>query len=420
MYRSLLRTILISVWVIPFLLYLCQATGALGFAITPSNGFVMFALAALSALALFLEWLFSFRSLSLINRAFSYLLTNNLLKLEQVLENLPVEKCYLGSKSILKVAVDAQVPNPTVLFLLSRGATITQEYLGNYNLNYTLFYLASYYDYIDERMVHYLISKGADINFVDDTKGFKGLSLLHAFVLRGHLKVVNLLIRAGADPRYMVEDLELDALMLASRYLTSNSCIPLIKLLAKECNVNNSNSSGYTPLLLASEYNPNANVVRTLVELGARIGPCRTTNQNLQAVLNIVTPLRLAVINNNFDVIYTLIKMGDDPCFKDSYGFTILFLAAAHNTDARVIDLLIEHGASLEESLDIEGNNPLMAAAFLNPSAEIILYLANITPDLGYKNQAGYMFLDYLKENSYLDEDTKKQLLHKFYHATGR
>lgn len=422
MYQSVMTCVLAFVWAMPFALLILQPRSS-----TILRGdslqlkWLLFA-SILSSLILLIQWWFSFKRLKTIKQTFVLLKANDLVQLDKLLDKIPLHKCFESKKSLLKFAVDEQLEKSAVLFLVNKGGLIAYTPNATYNVSYTLFYLASYYDFVDEKLVLFLISKGADVNFIDSSRGFQSLSPLHAFILRGYVAIVDLLIRCGADLHYVIEDLEFNALMLAAKYVSNPTCEPMLRLLNQYGdNLNTPNIYGYTPILLAAEYNQNANAVRALCKMGARLEPVKTRSPNLNGGINIVTPLRQAVISNNYDVVYSLIEMNDDPLFKDSYGFTVLFLACAHNPDVRVIDLLLASGAKLEDSYDIEGNTPLMGAAYLNPSPEIIHYLAQLTgKDRNHRNNEGLTFIHYLKENTQLDEGSKTALIKQFHDSASR
>lgn len=408
---NLIRAILIFVWMIPFSYLILFNVGALHIQLSMFQLKILFVLSFISALILFTEWLMAFRYVLYFNKAFSYLRAKNTHKLGVILKKIPVNKCYENGKTLLRYAVDHQMDLDTIYFLLSNNALITYKSSNEYNISYTLFYIASYYDHINEKLVLDFLDSGAYINFIDNSRGFNALSLLQVFVLRCHRDIVNLLLSKGANIHYIVPDLNMNSLMLASKYIHDENIIE--SLINAGSNVNYTNNSGYSSLLYAAEFNPNPSIIHTLINYGASIQSYRIKGSILR--INEVTPLRLAVISNNIDVISCLVDLGDDVNFKDLYGLSILFIASAHNRDVRVIDYLIENGANLQDAIDDDGNTPLMAASYLNGNVEVIKYLINISNNLGMRNREGFSFIDYLRENNAIDDYEKQHILNKFF-----
>lgn len=407
---NIAKVILIFIWLLPFLFTIFHGTGKWLFYPNVFEIRLLFSASFLSATFLLTEWLLAVRTVVCFKRAFKYLRTYNLTKLDSILNKIPITKCNENGKTLLQVAIDNQMTVDVITFLLSKEGLVTYKSSIDYNVSYTLFYLASYYDSLNEKLVNYLLNKGAYINFIDNSRGFKSLSLLQVFVLRCHLNVVELLINKGADLHYTVPDLDMNALMLASKYINNSKIIML--LAQKGGGVNKVNNNGYTAILFAAEYNPNPEIIYALIDLGAKVIPYKVKGNMLR--INNVTPLRLAVVNNSIDVINAIINLGDDVNFKDLYGFSVLFIAAAHHNDVRVIELLLANGARLEHANDSDGNTPLMGASYLNSNIDVINYLIEISDNLGKRNSEGLSFLDYLKENASLEDEDKQYILQKF------
>lgn len=407
---NIAKVILIFIWILPFLLTIFHSAGKLLFFSNVFEIKILFAASFLSATFLLTEWILALRTVVYFSKAFKYLRSYNLVKLDRILKKIPISKCLENGKTLLQFAIDKQMTVDIITFLLSKEGLVTYKSNSDYNVSYTLFYLASYYDSLNEKLVNYLLNKGAYINFIDNSRGFKSLSLLQVFVLRCQLNVTELLINKGADLHYIVPDLDMNALMLASKYINNPKIV--ILLAQKGGGVNKVNNNGYTAMLFAAEYNPNPEIIYALVDLGAKIIPYKIKGTMLR--INNVTPLRLAVVSNNIDVINALINLGDSVNFKDLYGFSILFIAAAHHNDVRVIELLLANGARLEQANDSDGNTPLMGASYLNGNIDIINYLIEISDNLGKRNSEGLSFLDYLKENTLLEDEDKQYILQKF------
>ena len=68
------------------------------------------------------------------------------------------------------------------------------------------------------------------------------------------------------------------------------------------------------------------------------------------------TPLDLAAMNPNSDVIYTFLKEGDQEIrinMRDEYGNTALMKAAYYNDNPEVVKILIDFGADVNIKNDI-------------------------------------------------------------------
>jgi ankyrin len=109
--------------------------------------------------------------------------------------------------------------------------------------------------------------------------------------------------------------------------------------------VNITNSKGITPLLYATRYGY-TNLVQTLVENGANVN-CHTS------CLNNATPLHIAVLKNNEDVIKTLLKSGADPTLFCSYNQTPLHWASAYG-NLQSLKIMETYGADLSIQMNDE------------------------------------------------------------------
>jgi ankyrin repeat protein len=83
--------------------------------------------------------------------------------------------------------------------------------------------------------------------------------------------------------------------MLAAKYCNEPLIIDI--LINFGANINDENSQGYTPILIAAEHNPNPEIIKILYYFGATLEQKKIKSSLFK--FNNVTPLRLAVINNN-------------------------------------------------------------------------------------------------------------------------
>lgn len=404
---NIIKALLSFLWFFPFFYIFCDIYFELNYYIPSWALRTLLAVSALSALILVLIWLREFRAIRFLNNAFLYLSNGNLVKLEKILSKTNIKNYVQNGKTLLQYAVDNQAEKETIVYLLSKKAYITFTEDKEYDISHTLFYLASYYNYLSTKMIKYLLQQGANPNFIDTSKGFDGLSLLQVLVLRANKNGIGLLLEQGADINYFVNDLSMNSLMLAAKYVEEPLIIKL--LLEAGADVTTLNKDGYNALLFAAHHNQNPAILAILVNYGAKIKPYTVRSALLK--YNEVTPLLIAATYNNAEVVKTIIRLGDNVNFKDSFSLTPLFVAAAQNEDVDVLKALINAGAIIDKARDLEGNTPLMAASYLNTNPNVIRYLIDKSHNLKSKNKDGMDFTAYLKQNNNLSEEEKRTIL---------
>jgi len=406
----ILKSFLSFFWLLPFLYMFLDIYFDLDYKISPEvfKGLIFFSF--FCALVLVAIWFKEFRDISYSRLLFKYILEENIAKLASLLSYTGHSNYLHNESTLLKYAIDEQASAQLVSLLLTRNCKVVYTENQIHNNSFTLFYLCSYYNYINASMINYLLEQGADINFVDNTAGFDGLSVFNTLILRNDKSLISLALEAGADAEYVIKELSMNSLMLAAKYVNDPVIIKL--LIEIGCNIHQVNKDGYNAILFAAHYNPYPAVVATLVNAGASLKPYNIKSDILQH--NTVTPLMLAASFNNATVVQKLIELGDDISFKDTFGISVLFSASANNTDIDVIKTLISAGASLEQARDNEGNTPLMAAAYLNQSPSLIKYLIDKTHNLKTTNRDGFDFIDYLRQNQHLTEEEKKIIINRW------
>ncbi len=411
MNNQFVKAILSFLWSLPFLYIFLDMYFAIDMKLSDSTVKVLLVLSSICAFILVAIWFKEFREAKLITDAFKYTKNGDLEKLKKALFSVvnPAQYSENGT-TLLEFAINQQANPSIVSYLLGRYCYVSKADYRGYNLSYTLFYLCAYYNYLSTDLINYLIQEGANVNFVDNTKGFDGLSILQVLVLRGDKSSVNILLENGADVNYFIDNLSLSTLMLAAKYVEDPIIIKT--LIDHGASIDKSNSDGYNSLLFAAHYNPSAAVITTLVNSGAKLDIYNIKTPLMK--YSEVTALMLASNYNNESVVKKLIQMGDDIYFKDTLGLNALFVAAAHNTDVDVIKALLMAGLSLENSRDQDGNIPLMAAAFLNSNPTVIKYLIDKTHNLKTTNHDGFTFIDYLKQNPNLTDDEKEVILNRW------
>lgn len=182
-------------------------------------------------------------------------------------------------------------------------------------------------------MAESLIQAGTDVDALSEEK----VTPLYLAALRGHAKIVHLLLDNKADPD------------IAADYI--GAC---------HCGINSSNSyAGCTPLYVAVE-NGHADVVRLLIAHGADSKKavasdtilCRAATAGYPAVVDIIiksgadlnakdkygnTPL---MRSNSADITAQLLRAGADPNITDSPGSTVMHEAARSQKSA-IVRLLL-------------------------------------------------------------------------------
>jgi ankyrin repeat protein len=409
-YKNIAKSLLSFLWALPFLYIFFDNFFTLDFRISTFTLKVLLGLSCFSAFILFTIWFQEFRESSYLKNAFAYLKQHNIPALDRILNKTAIDNYLEEGKTLMAYGIDNQLPQDIISYLLTKEGWVVYTQDEAYNISYTLFYLCANYNFVNEKMIEYLLKKGANVNFIDASKGFDGLSILQTIILRGNQNIIALLLDRGADINYMVKDLSMNALMLAAKYIEDPIIIKL--LLEHNANVHEINKDGYNALLFAAQYNPNPSIISLLVNYKAKIKPYTIKSALLK--YNEVTPLMLAACYNNEEVVKKLIELGDNVDYKDSFDLGVLFMAAANNPSVDVIKTLISSGASLESAKDNEGNTPLMAAAYLNSNPGVIRYLIEKTHNLKTKNKDGLDFIDYLRQNNNLSEEEQTTILTKW------
>lgn len=148
----------------------------------------------------------------------------------------------------------------------------------------------------------------------------------------------------------------------------------LKKMLERGANPNaawyNDIGDDYYPIHQAA-LNPDFDVLKLVIEAGA--DPCQGDFWSAQ-------PLAYAVRQGSLEKVRYLIERGNDPSRVDYDGSSVFFEAAA-NPDVRVLELLLEHGANMDEgAIDMTP----MSQAMVNSTPERIKWLVDHGASLYY------------------------------------
>lgn len=228
------------------------------------------------------------------------------------------------------------------------------------------------------------------INLKEDGK--VGNSLLHVAIENGATRIVELLLKNGANKEALNEEAQTPLLLAIN--LENSDIVSLLLQHGVQTDVGIS-STGVSPLSLAALHR-NHSIMKLLLNGGAcmaipnkaGITPLHfavkyrdhdmvklllehafKTNdgQHGKEILNLCdndgsTPLLYAVASNNEAIAKTLIDAGADVTIASKSGASPLYLAAYHGY-SEAVKLLLQHGANINDQRYKEGSSPLHAAA---------------------------------------------------------
>ncbi|MBN3305352.1 ZDH13 Palmitoyltransferase, partial [Amia calva] len=161
-------------------------------------------------------------------------------------------------------------------------------------------------------LVKYYISKGA---IVDQLGGDLNSTPLHWAIRQGHLPMVVLLLRVGADPM-LVDGEGFSSVHLAVLF----QHMPIIAyMLAKGQDVDAPDLNGQTPLMLAAQKIIGPEPTRFLLKCNASVNAVDKVHRN--------TPLHCAVLAGNVDAAHILLEAGASLDMQNAKGHTPIDLA---------------------------------------------------------------------------------------------
>lgn len=301
----------------------------------------------------------------------------------------------------LGYAIAHHRPQEIIHLLINNGAVLDPYRSVDWNMDTILWQLFVHYQNLAPVVAAAIIVRGADVNSVWRLNDGRMCSLLQiALLQRNTSSLILLLLRAGADVHYREPKEDLTPLMYAARYAKDVKVLDV--LIRSGALPNATNRYGYTPLLVAAEYNTNPAIIEALVTLGCAIRPYSVRLHG--KVLQMATPLRIAVIHNTIDVVEKLINLSDSIDFVDEAGSSLLFIAAASNTDVRVLELLIEKGCPMD-GVNIFNATALMAAAYYNTNLNVILFFINNGADPTIISDTNRKASDFVQDNPHLSAD---------------
>ncbi|KAL8905365.1 MAG: hypothetical protein Q9171_006695 [Xanthocarpia ochracea] len=200
----------------------------------------------------------------------------------------------------------------------------------------------------DDRQIRKLLSKGVDINTLDQS----GATALHIAAKQSHLSTVELLLKHGADVKGKAEcgwtALHSAAFALGGAFEVVGKIVQL--LLDHGADIDAETDLGSTPLALAS-MKGEKEVISVLLAKGANIEAKNGTGD---------TPLALASVQRNMATVGVLVENGADLEARTRSRETPLLIATRLGCTELIL-FLLDNEANIEAK-DIDDNTPLIAA----------------------------------------------------------
>ncbi|KAH9503410.1 hypothetical protein Btru_072941 [Bulinus truncatus] len=238
----------------------------------------------------------------------------------------------------------------------------------------------------DENMVSFLLTKEADIDYIQDN----GITPLKAAIVADSYTTVETLLRCGAKVQVSSTHKVDSPLHLAlkggfiskpvniidrwdAKFLTDTKIIKL--LIDNGASVNQRSSDGFLPLSLAASSNRDS-VVSHLIKKGADV--------NQEDDEYSMTPLMHACVAGNVQIIKILLKKGADINATDLCDYSPLMLAAQYSRD-RVVSTVLQDCADVNQISDVDGKNALIVAIECN-SCDIVNTLLWYGANVNYSN----------------------------------
>ena len=242
------------------------------------------------------------------------------------------------------------------------------------------------------RMVDTLLEKGADPNKVTELD----LNALHFAAAVNNVHLIRKFIEKGADKDKITnEGVGETPLNIAVRLGNTDAIKALID---GGVDINNVNNNGETAVFLVSRgfnrpLSPplSAQILKLLINSGANV---QLENEQGQS------PLWIATLNGNLNLVYLLLEAGADVESFDAEGRTPL-AKAAETGKPRTVELLCDYGAEIE-SQDNEMNTPLMLAAN-NGHKDIVKFLIQKDAFVNHKNEEELTAADLAQRKGHLE-----------------
>ena len=232
------------------------------------------------------------------------------------------------------------------------------------------------------KVVQILLKGGADPNI----QMANGATALTVASENGHSKMVQILLKGGADPNIQKEDGQ-SALMSASQSGHSE----VIQILLKEgADPNIQKKDGRTALMSASA-NDHSDMVQILLEGGA--DPNIRKKDGLTALMH-------ASHNGHSEVVQILLKGGADPNIQMEDGWTAL-MSASVNGHSEVVKILLKGGA--DPNIQMEDGWTALMSASVNGHSKVVQILLEGGADPNIQKKDGWTALMSASANDHSD-----------------
>jgi ankyrin repeat protein len=205
--------------------------------------------------------------------------------------------------------------------------------------------------------VRLLVEAGADVNLMDD-EGDTAWNMARRW---GYAEIADLLQLAGA-----VEPADVEAQL--HRAILWGKTEAVARLLEQSVDPNTQDRYNRSALLIAIENWGKEEIVRLLLDHGARIAEGKEAVTLLSAAVDSHRPLLDA-----HTIVRLLIERGADIHASFDDGSTVL-LCASERANTETVRLLLDAGAEVNKG-DWEGRTPLMLAAHCGNIATVVLLL---------------------------------------------
>ncbi|XP_058801042.1 putative ankyrin repeat protein RF_0381, partial [Phymastichus coffea] len=230
------------------------------------------------------------------------------------------------------------------------------------------------------KFVRILLSKGADINKTNKN----GYTPLQLAVIRSNPTITQILKNHGADLKEPCNGGNLLHLLSqkSSKVISSSKLEELIGLLVSQgCDVNARDKYGMTPMHWAAQSRRNAVIIGLM--------KCHANVDARELNVRRLTPLQMAVDNNDGYSIDTLVNVGADVNAKDATGKTALHLAVKFKSD--LVKKLLSLGAHVDIENDAKSVPLHYAIKKQNGTAlaELLKYGADVNDDGTYRVLVG-------------------------------
>lgn len=233
---------------------------------------------------------------------------------------------------------------PHVKYFLDQGAPLdTQNDKGN-----TPLYVAAFMGY--PCIVEELINRGAAL----EQANFKGSTPLFAACTRGSIKVAEHLILRGANVMHLNENGD-SVILLACRNKQADLLTFLLHFVDDAFLNHRAHIDGFNAVMACAEQNA-ADCLQVLFNSGMNLNQV-TASDN--PILQSATALHIASYYNRLAVLQKALELGADPNIPDAQGQTPLHLAVIQG-NLEIIQVLMKHNAKM--LADRMGCTPLMYA----------------------------------------------------------